>query len=220
MAWDWLKFFFGAGAPSRRADQTETDSLEEFRSYIAREIAAGYTSPEEALQSAIDVMSDDLDADIMNLNGQRMLTEEMAAHIERQGHWPEITDCDRLDLAFAALESKGIVSRQNFSCCGTCGSGEIWDEIDTVNSMGIEVRGYTFFHQQDTESAVEGGGLYLNYGSVEEGNEATVTIGREIQHELETHGLTTDWDGKLAMRIGVSLDWKRRIKTPERERLN
>ena len=134
----------------------------------------------------------------------------LAAHAKAEASWPQFTHCDRLDAAFAALERKGIVARQNFSCCGTCGSTEIWDEMDGARDAGMPVRGYAFYHMQDTERAVDGDGLYLNYGAVEDGEAAALAIGRAIVEGIEAHGLRTDWNGKWSQRIGVSLDWKRR----------
>lgn len=51
------------------------------------------------------------------------------------------------------------MARQNFTCCQTCGLAEIDDEIEVVRAEGRPVRGYAFFHQQDTAGAVEGGSL-------------------------------------------------------------
>lgn len=72
------------------------------------------------------------------------------------------------------------------------------------------VRGYAFYHMQDTESAVEGNGLYLNYGAVENGEVTAVGIAQEIAAARKQQGLKVDWDGTWAKRIGVSMDWKRR----------
>ena len=203
----------GSGAKNRGTQAAaEEPDLGEFRAQIAREIAAGYASPREVLESSIDLISDEIHPEILKSKGPQILEEELAQHLLRQKGWPEITDCDRLDSAFAVLEENGIVSRQNFSCCGTCGTGEIYDEIETLKNAGNNVRGYTFFHMQDTQSAVEGFGLYLNYGSTANGDEAAVSIGREIQHELHKFGLATDWDGKLSKRIGVPLNWQKRTK--------
>lgn len=196
------------------------DLLEDFRSNLSRELAGGYSTPEEALQYATDIMVDDFEPGILDKVGPKILAQELQAHIDRQANWPEVTDCDRLDTAFASLEENGIISRQNFTCCGSCGATEIWDEIHKVKEAGVIARGYAFFHQQDTESAADGDGLYLNYGSIEEGEDAAVEIGREIQRELEAHGLSTDWNGKLSTRINVALDWKRRIPVPHRDKLN
>jgi hypothetical protein len=223
----WIKKLFGRSeskivdpASSNNREPTDEELIDDYKACISRYVAAGYMSPEEALQTASEVMGDDISPDILKSKGPEILEEVLAAHIADQAGWPEITDCDRLDSAFAALEAKGIVSRQDFSCCGTCGSSEIWDEMDDARNAGNLVRRYTFFHMQDTESATEGIGLYLNYGSIEEGGEASVAIGCEIQGELEKHGLETDWDGTISKRIGVSLDWKRRLKLPPQSQLN
>ena len=115
-----------------------------------------------------------------------------------------------LDAAFAALEDEGIVARHHFTCCGTCGVAEIGDEIDAALARGVPVTGYTFYHMQDTESAVAGGRLYLNYGSLEDVERSCVGVGRRIVEVLQASGLQTGWDGSLSKRIGVALDWKRR----------
>lgn len=127
-----------------------------------------------------------------------------------QAEWPTVTDCDRLDNAFAELKADGIICRQHFSCCGSCGSVEIWDEIAAAQEVGRAVRGYAFYHVQDTEAAVGGHGLYLNYGAVEDGEAAVLSVARKIVAALERHGLRTNWNGQWARRIGVALDWKHR----------
>ena len=74
------------------------------------------------------------------------------------------------------------------------------------------VRGYTFFHEQDTESAVEGHGLMLNYGSDDYDRAGSVAIGREIARVLRAHRLRVTWNGDFDRRIAVKLDWKRRSR--------
>jgi hypothetical protein len=108
------------------------------------------------------------------------------------------------------LEADGVISRQNFWCCGTCGASAIGQEMEDADKAGRPARGYVFYHEQDTESAVGGYGLHLNYGAREQTDEAAVTIGHEIVAHLNRHGLQTDWDGRIERRIAVSLDWKRR----------
>jgi hypothetical protein len=127
--------------------------------------------------------------------------------------WPAVTYCDRLDRAFAELNRSGIVCRQNFSCCGNCGVAEIGDEMQAEQDGGLNVRGYAFYHMQDTESAAEGYGLFLNYGSVDRGEDSALGIANEIVDALQRHGLTTLWNGSWRNRIGVQLDWKRRLST-------
>jgi hypothetical protein len=200
----------GRAAHHVRHEPTEAESLSQLDAFIARLVAAGYETPEEILRSAEDYLADDLDPQRIRVESGPMLQRALAAHAEDETSWPALTDCDRLDAAFAALERKGIIARQNFSCCGTCGSSEIWGEIDAARDTGKLAEGYAFFHMQDTENAADGGGLYLNYGAVDEGEAAAIAVAHVIVAEIEAKGLHTDWTGSWDQRIGVSLDWKRR----------
>lgn len=180
------------------------------RDHIKREVASGFYDEDTILTHAMDSFEDEFDPAFLRGEAQRLLREEIAAHARDQQDWPVRTDCDRLDDAFAALEANGVIARQNFTCCGTCGSTEIWDEIDAVGKAGGPTRGYTFFHMQDTERAAEGDGLYLNYGACEDGEEAALAVANDIVTQLEAHGLRTAWNGNWSQRIAVTLDWKRR----------
>jgi hypothetical protein len=180
------------------------------RDSIRRDVASGFYDEDAVLTHAVDSFEDDFDPAVLRAQAQRLLREALADHKRDERSWPDRTDCDRLDDAFESLERKGVISRQHFTCCGTCGSTEIWDEIDAVQKAGRPTRGYTFYHMQDTESAADGGGLYLNYGACEEGEDAALEVARDIVTQLEAHGLRTEWDGSWSQRIAVSLDWKRR----------
>lgn len=186
------------------------EALHELRGYIQRDVAAGFRPEDGIAFNAVEMLAADFDADDLAPHAVRMTSELISEHKREQEAWPKTTDCDRLDQAFAELERTGVVCRQDFSCCGTCGTTEIQDEMETASRGGTQVRGYAFYHMQDTESAVEGHGLYLNYGAVEDGEAAAVGIGQEIVEALKQEGLKVDWDGTWAVRIGVNLEWKRR----------
>ncbi len=190
--------------------QVTEEALKELRGYIQRDVAGGFRPETEIAESAVEVLSDDYDAEVLTPHAVKITRELIAAHRQEQASWPKTTDCDRLDTAFAELERVGIVCRQDFSCCGTCGAGEIRDEMEQVAKSGKQVRGYAFYHMQDTEAAVEGQGLFLNYGAIQDGEAAALGIGNEISAALKRQGLKVDWDGTWAKRIGVRLDWKRR----------
>lgn len=200
----------GASAAPEPVVADETETLAWLRSQIERDVAAGFYDEDEILRSAAASFEDELDAKLLRSHAQQYLREALARHNAEQREWPEHTDCDRLDAAFDALESDGVIARQHFSCCGTCGSSEIWDEVAAAAEAGMPARGYAFYHMQDTEAATECGGLYLNYGACEDGEAAALAIAREIVARIEEHGLKTDWDGRWETRIGVEIDWKRR----------
>ncbi|MEP9358832.1 hypothetical protein [Sphingomonas sp. KR3-1] len=180
------------------------------RDQIRRDVASGFYDEDAILTNAADAFADDFTPEELRPLAQQALRQALAEQRAAERHWPDETDCDRLDAAFAQLEEDGVVARQNFSCCGNCGATEIWDEVRAVEDTGTDVRGYAFYHMQDTEGAVEGNGLYLNYGACAEGEDAALAVAREIVAELEAHGLETQWDGTWDKRIGVMLDWKRR----------
>lgn len=184
----------------------------DIRQHLEREVRSGFADLDTLAHDAGEILSDDAEPDDIEAFARRALQDILIDYRAEQKRWPAITDCDRLDGAFEELETRGIVARQNFSCCGTCGCGEIGEEMENAsNNGGSEVRGYTFYHMQDTERAIEGDGIYLYYGSTAEGEAEALEIAREIQDTLQRYGLNVDWDGTYAKRIGVALDWKRRL---------
>jgi hypothetical protein len=185
-------------------------TLSKMREYIRKEVAGGFSSADEICRIAVEIYADKHNPSILLPYAKTLFQEMIDAQFREQAAWEETTDCDRLDQAFIDLEKQGIISRQNYSCCGTCGSGEIWEVMVALQSEGKKVRGYTFYHEQDTQQAVDGEGLYLNYGSIEENVPAQIEIGHEIVQVLNQHDLATDWNGELQYRIFVKLKWRRR----------
>jgi hypothetical protein len=184
--------------------------IEEMKAYIEKDVAAGFSDADEISEMGVDMVSDQADPALLRPAAERLTKEAIEQHLKDQETWPAVTDCDHLDAAFDELEQNGIVSRQNFSCCQNCGSYEIGDEMLVAAESGLAVRGYTFYHMQDTESAVEGYGLCFAYGSVDEPEESHIQIGHEIVSVLEKHGLNPSWNGTLQKRIELPMEWKRR----------
>lgn len=185
-------------------------TIDELRSYIERDVRAGFLAAEEIIQSAVDVLEEEADASALSAEAERICAQALAAHAADERTWPATTDCDRLDQAFDALEAGGVIARQNFTCCGTCGVAEIEYEIKQAAAVGRHPVGYAFYHAQDTEAAAEGYGIYLNYGALESSEAAALAIGQSIVQTLRAHGLSPEWDGTIGKRIAVPMDWKRR----------
>jgi hypothetical protein len=183
--------------------------LAEMHDFVTRRVAEGFDDPQRIIESAVEVAETDLEPDELWGHAERLTTELIEKHRLQQNQWAGPTDCDRLDQAFDALEEEGIVARQNFTCCQTCGHYEIGGEIAQAEAEGRQVRGYTFYHMQDTEGACASGFLCLAYGMHGNG-EGTVRVGQRIVRALEQAGLTVEWDGSAASWIGVRLQWRRR----------
>lgn len=214
----WNRIFGGKGgagprapaAPAVSVPARAVDPVAALRDHVRREVAGGYYDDDAILTNAHALFGDDLPADQLRHAASAALRAALADHRAAERDWHDATDCDRIDAAFAALEAQGIVARQNFTCCGTCGASEIWDEIEAAQADGVAVQGYAFFHMQDTDAAVDGHGLMLHYGACEGGEAASIAIGHRVVAALEAQGLVTCWDGALRQRIGVPMDWKRR----------
>jgi hypothetical protein len=176
------------------------EDFDDLYEYIRMQVTAGFATVPEIVAEAVEVFADTtLAPEALREAAGQLAEKAVAEHRAAQGDWPETTDCDRIDAAFAALDGIGIVARQHFSCCGSCGANDILDECKSVSTDGGTVRGYTFFHVQDTESAVGGESLFLSYGTVDGDKDAAVAV-----------GLHPAWNGRHANRIGLPVVWQRR----------
>src|SRR5712672_4250226 len=118
--------------------------------------------------------------------------------------WPAITDCDKLDRVFAALNTRGIIALQNAGYTQSDGYDDV-REIYNPRSDRDKMVGYCFYHGQDLERAVNGEGLYLALGPMDAQNEETAgpRVGAMIVAELERMGFSAQWDGTFNQRIYV-----------------
>ena len=131
---------------------------------------------------------------------------------EEKKAWPEITDCDRLDTAFAALEKRGIIALHNAGYTQSDGHDDFC-EAHARHPNKASIVGYCFYHGQDVERAIHGGGLYLAFGPVDPNEEKQEgpKVGIIIREELERAGLHVDWDGTFEKRMSVpKFVWQRR----------
>lgn len=71
--------------------------------------------------------------------------------------------------------------------------------------------GYCFYHGQDVERAVDGGGLWVAFDHVEDDVPEKRKVGDIVKEELDRVGLTVNWDGSMDKRIYLAVfDWKHR----------
>lgn len=176
----------------------------EFQNEVTHLLRSGFYTLDEAKTAAQEIVEFTGSDFQSNILAQKSYDQVM----HEQSQWTGVNDCDRLIQAFDDLRAQGVVCCENFSCCGTCGSSEIWEVIDIAQQAGQNVVGYVFYHQQDTEHAVEGDGLYFNYGAVSGPSEATA---HALVTSLRNAGLSPDWNGSSSTRVFVPLQWQRRM---------
>lgn len=192
-----------------------SETLKQLERAVEAAVVAGFFSPEQILDKLPYRYSvwPEIKAEELRSYVEEFLRRSCTRQAEAQKSWPALTDCDRLDTAFAKLESQNILCRQNFSINLSNALAEIWDEIRRAEGRGREIRGFVFYHEQDVGSAMAGN-LYLSFGSIEEEELADREIGSVIIRTLEENGLNVQWGGSLDERISVQIDWKRRRLQP------
>jgi hypothetical protein len=185
------------------------EALNDLREFIAHRVREGFESAHIIVENAIDYAYGKYDRGF-EPEIKRLTAELLAAHQAEKAGWGPTTDCDRLDQAFAALNTQGIVARQDFSCCNNCGFTEIWDEIEKAEKLQ-PVEGYVFYHLQCTERAIKTGQLLLAYGSVEDDPPALRRVANKMVAELRRVGLDASWGGTTQHPIVVEgMVWRRR----------
>jgi hypothetical protein len=182
------------------------EKLDYVKDYVRSLVRGGYYTRDEIIEDAKYAASEE---GLASVDSGDLVDDEINQQLREQEIWPEVTDYDRLVRALVALEMKGIVARQNFACCQTCGHAEIEDEIESFAATGGDPRGYVFFHQQGTESAIRDGEVGFAYGPAKEDVDSA-DIASELANEMRAVGLKVDWNGESSMCVMVSLDWKRR----------
>ncbi|AVT39322.1 hypothetical protein [Plantactinospora sp. BB1] len=184
------------------------DDADKFRhlieEYVRRHVALGELPYDAMVAGAVEYLADEYDPARVDALAREVARAEFAAHAAAQADWPEVTDSDRLTLAFRALDAAGIVARENFTCCQNCGLAEMGAEV----ADGETPRGYAFYHQQDAERGADGEAVYVAYGLFEQPPSAE--IGAEVATALRDHDLPVDWAGDTGARIRVPLTWQRR----------
>ncbi len=131
---------------------------------------------------------------------------------EERKSWGDVTDCDRLENAFGALNGRGVIAIQNAGYTQSDGYDDFLEAYENCADKSA-VLGYCFYHGQDLERAVRGGGLLLAFGPVDPQEEESKgpEIGEIVREELERAGLGVEWDGTFAKRIGIpGFEWKKR----------
>ncbi|MCL2467854.1 MAG: cAMP-binding protein [Micrococcales bacterium] len=190
----------------------------ELRDFAWEQILTGIDDSEEFCELAEDEF--ELEEKVL----AQAFDQLLSVRREQQHRWPPEVRETALTRAFADLAGIGIVARENFTCCGTCASSEIYGEVDDSRIW----RGYVYYHSQDAARIVEDRRTYIGYGaflepvmSEDEWNALSDTAKEETYQRLvidlmrdevipllERHGIDVEWDGSFARRILLKgVDW-------------
>ena len=152
-----------------------------------------------------DILEDDANEAML----RSAVAPEFAKKAAAETSWPDVTDCDRLDVAFETMNASGIIALQNAGYTMSDGLGDVGE---ILHERGREnVRGYCFYHGQDLERAVAGTGLMLAFGDLDNDPTQKTEMGKAVKDLLESNGFLVEWSGDPESRLNIpEFDWKRR----------
>ena len=105
----------------------------------------------------------------------------------------------RLTRAFRKMRNCGLLAKENFACCWTCGIEEITELATSRVDAGREVLGYVFYDMQDNMERCAGGDFHLVSGQFYlEGlgkvGISSTAVGKLVCYCLKKCGVAYEWD--------------------------
>ncbi|MEJ2610140.1 MAG: hypothetical protein P8179_08635 [Candidatus Thiodiazotropha sp.] len=168
----------------------------------------GFESPDKIYEVISELLEEGADEGLL----REFVSIEFNKKAQAEKSWPRITDFDRLDSVFKSLKNNGILCLHNAGYTMSDGH-EDSNEALSVYPKG-KFFGYCFYHGQDLERVISGGGLMLAYDHVNGDVPEKIKVAQTIQQELEKAEFTLDWDGTTNQRINIpEFDWKHRTST-------
>jgi hypothetical protein len=166
---------------------------------------AGFYAPDDIREMMNDVLEPDCNLSNLEAFLETQLEHKTAAEL----FWPTATDCDRLDRVFYHLHEIGICALSNAGYTMSDGYSDVAEAV--AQAPEGHYHGYCFYHGQDVERAVEGQGVMVAFGDLQDDPDRDLAVGRSVAEALAHAGFGVVWDGTNKTRINIpSFDWKRR----------
>lgn len=166
-------------------DPRDPELEEEIRGVIAVGILGGYESRTAILERIATDYGDD---------AARIAAPWVDEALDRQTRiettWGEPTDVDRLEEAFAEIETDGVLTAP----CRGRRAADLRAEMGSHDARqpGSVARGYVGFSSIDLESALAHGGLSLCLGAFEDDDADLRAVRKLVVDALERHGFEVE----------------------------
>jgi len=176
------------------------DPADDLRSWVSDVVRSGLGTPEEVRAQVVEAIRTDL-----AVAGPEQLADDWIAAARESWHdaarsWPDVTDHDRLQQVFAALERADVVVLQ--------GCPDHWSARDELLRRDPAPRGIAWFTAPDVWHAVEEGMLEINlwHGTTANAAPGDVLLD-EVLGAFIAEGLEARFDEG---RVEVAARWQRR----------
>jgi len=165
----------------------------------------GFDTPDDIQEVISDLLEEGAN--------EKMLRESVNIEFEKkfqaEKDWPQVTDLDRLDSVFQTLKNIGVLCLHNAGYTMSDGHEDSHEALSAYSKR--EFFGYCFYHGQDLERVVSGGGLMLAYDHVDGDVPEKIKVAQTMQQELVKAGFNLDWDGTINQRVNIPhFDWNHR----------
>jgi hypothetical protein len=187
------------------AGEDERESAEQYiRSAIEKEVWSGFRGVDAVNEMLADILEPGVDEAAM----RAAIHDEFRKKAAAEAEWPATTDCDRLDAAFAKLETQGICALPNAGYEMSDGYTEV---AEAEHARQRDYRGYCFYHGQDVEKALAGHGVHIVFGAMNDDPAEGVKVGRTVRDALLEQGLQIAWNETIEQRLHIpGILWRRR----------
>jgi hypothetical protein len=140
-----------------------------------------------------------------------VIAAEVAVKREAEQTWPSVTDCDRLDRAFQALQRQGIIALHRAGFTQSDGLEEVEDDYHEAGGEASGYSGHCFYTEQDQRRALDGSGMCIGFGHLSGDDAKGVKVGHMLRAALEAEGFSVEWNGTIGSRLFVKgFRWQRR----------
>ena len=182
---------------------------EDIRQWVRSYVWSGEYDADEVALLIEDQLGDGDEVDEGWLRKQ--IRGEVAAKRKAEKTWPKVTDCDRLDRAFLALERQGLIALHIAGFTQADGLDEVEEAYREAGGKKSKYAGHCFYTEQDQEGALDGSGLFIGFGHLTGDDARGVEVGRVLRAALEREGLSVEWEGTIKTRLFVKgFRWQRR----------
>jgi hypothetical protein len=182
-----------------------TESEEYVLGCIRQWVWSGFYSADQIESMIDDVLDDDCDAEML----RDCIAPEIAQKRAAEAEWPATTDCDRLDQVFQELGAQGICALGNAGYTMSDAHSEVSEVV--ASAPPGHYTAYCFYHGQDVERAIEGDGIMIAFGALNDDTAASIAAGEAVCDRLRREGFEVAWNGSPETRIGLpKFLWQRR----------
>ena len=144
---------------------------------------------------------------------KREIEIRLKKHQTESLNWEKPTDFERLVKTFDELIKEKIVSLHRAGYTRQDGESDCSEIIDELKAIGINAKGYCFYHTQDLERAIgEEKMLFIGFDSYNREDELAKEVAKKIVEVLKKNEFNVKWNGSLDTRIEIlDINWKKAV---------